>query len=277
MSTAILGISYHLPDRIETNEDLAREHPDWRMDDLFEKSGIRARHVAGERETASDLGYHAAQKLLERSLVPSDEIDYLIYCTQSPDQFLPPAACVLQPLYVTELVAALARGSRLTITEAGTAELASGSAPSSLSAAIADRLGFVAGPVREVLRAAALLGMDFAVPDLAIVLVRSVADLIPAVDEACAVGVLAESGYGSVPASADPGGPVRRDASPGARRLASRRGTRPGGSGRADGPGGPASYSGRSADLATRRSRWMSGCWTGWAVRRTCWSARRLG
>ena len=100
------------------------------------------------------------------------------------------------PLYVTELVAALARSSRLTITETGTAELASGSAPGSLSAAIADRLGFVAGPVREVLRAAALLGVDFAVPDLAIVLGRGVADLIPAVDEACAAGVLAESGHG---------------------------------------------------------------------------------
>jgi DNA-binding CsgD family transcriptional regulator/tetratricopeptide (TPR) repeat protein len=100
------------------------------------------------------------------------------------------------PLYVTELVAALARSSGFTLTEAGTAELASGSAPSSLSAAIADRLGFVAGPVREVLRAAALLGTEFAVPDLAIVLGRSVADLIPAVDEACAVGVLAESGHG---------------------------------------------------------------------------------
>src|ERR1019366_6008476 len=100
------------------------------------------------------------------------------------------------PLYLTELVAALARSSSLTVTEAGAAELASGSAPGSLSAAIADRLGFVAGPVREVLRAAALLGMDFAVPDLAIVLGRSVADLIPAVDEACAVGVLAESGQG---------------------------------------------------------------------------------
>ena len=100
------------------------------------------------------------------------------------------------PLYLTELVAALARGSGLTVTEAGAAELAGGSAPSSLSAAIADRLGFVAGPVRDVLRAAALLGTDFAVPDLAIVLGRGVADLIPAVDEACAVGVLAESGHG---------------------------------------------------------------------------------
>jgi DNA-binding CsgD family transcriptional regulator len=100
------------------------------------------------------------------------------------------------PLYVTELVAALARGSRLTVTEAGAAELTGGSAPGSLSAAIADRLGFVAGPVRDVLRAAALLGTDFPVSDLAIVLGRGVADLIPAVDEACAAGVLAESGHG---------------------------------------------------------------------------------
>ena len=100
------------------------------------------------------------------------------------------------PLYLTELVAALVRSSGLIITEAGAAKLGAGSAPSSLSAAIADRLGFVTGPVREVLRAAALLGAEFAVPDLAIVLGRSVADLIPAVDEACAVGVLAESGQG---------------------------------------------------------------------------------
>ncbi len=98
------------------------------------------------------------------------------------------------PLYLTELVAALARNSSVTITGAGTAELTSGSAPSSLSAAIADRLGFVPAPVREVLRAAALLGVDFAVPDLAIVLDCGVAELIPAIDQARAAGVLAESG-----------------------------------------------------------------------------------
>jgi DNA-binding CsgD family transcriptional regulator len=100
------------------------------------------------------------------------------------------------PLYVTELVAALMRGSRLTITESGGAEVASDSVPGSLSAVIADRVGFVAGPVREVLKAAALLGADFAVSDLAIVLGRSIADLVPAVDEACAVGMLAESSHG---------------------------------------------------------------------------------
>src|SRR5258707_1774986 len=100
------------------------------------------------------------------------------------------------PLYITELVGALTRSSSVTITGDGAAELTNGSAPRSLSAAIADRLGFVSGSVREVLRAAALLGVDFAVPDLATVLGRGVADLIPAVDEARAVGVLAESGSG---------------------------------------------------------------------------------
>ena len=100
------------------------------------------------------------------------------------------------PLYLTELVAALARGSGLTIAEGRAAELAGGSAPSSLAAAIADRLGFVARPVREMLRAAALLGVDFAVTELAIILDRVVADLVRAIDEARAAGVLAESGNG---------------------------------------------------------------------------------
>jgi DNA-binding CsgD family transcriptional regulator len=100
------------------------------------------------------------------------------------------------PLYVIELVAALARSSVVTVTGAGAAVLLNGSAPHSLSAAIADRLGFVSGPVREVVRAAALLGVDFAVPDVAIVLHRSVADLVPAIDEARAAGVLTESGAG---------------------------------------------------------------------------------
>jgi DNA-binding CsgD family transcriptional regulator len=100
------------------------------------------------------------------------------------------------PLYIIELLAALARSSSVTITGGGAAELTNGAAPSSLSAAIADRLGFVSGPVREVLRAAALLGVEFAVSDLATVLGRGVADLVPAIDEACALGVLAESGTG---------------------------------------------------------------------------------
>ena len=100
------------------------------------------------------------------------------------------------PLYLTELVAALVRSSSLIITEAGTAAAEAGAAPGSLPAAIADRLGFVARPVREVLQQAALLGADFSVADLVLVLGRPVTDLLPAINEACAAGVLAESDSG---------------------------------------------------------------------------------
>ena len=100
------------------------------------------------------------------------------------------------PLYVTELITALTRGSKVTITRTGAATLTAGSAPGSLSAAIADRLGFVTQSVREVLRVAALLGVDFTVTDLAVILNRNVADLVRAIDDARAAGVLAESGNG---------------------------------------------------------------------------------
>jgi DNA-binding CsgD family transcriptional regulator len=100
------------------------------------------------------------------------------------------------PLYITELLAALARSGGVTITATGGAELVGGTVPGSLPAAIADRLGFVSAATRTVLRAAALLGVEFAVPDLTAVLGRPVTDLVPAIDEAVATGVLAESPAG---------------------------------------------------------------------------------
>ncbi|MBN2217089.1 MAG: ketoacyl-ACP synthase III [Pirellulales bacterium] len=96
MASGILGIEYELPERIETNDDLARENPSWHMSRFEEKCGISARHIAAPDETASDLGYRAARKLLDRRLVEVDEIDFLLYCTQSPDYFLPTSACILQ-------------------------------------------------------------------------------------------------------------------------------------------------------------------------------------
>jgi len=98
------------------------------------------------------------------------------------------------PLYVTELVAALERSSQLTITADGMATLTPGPTPRSLAAAIAHRLGFISGPAREVLRSASLLGVEFAVTDLASLLDRGISDLAGILREACAAGVLAETG-----------------------------------------------------------------------------------
>jgi transcriptional regulator with XRE-family HTH domain/tetratricopeptide (TPR) repeat protein len=100
------------------------------------------------------------------------------------------------PLYITELVAALNRSSSVTITDAGTVQLTNGSVPESLSAAIADRLGFLSGAARRAVDAAALLGVEFTVPDLAVVRDCRVADLSAAIEEACAAGVLAECAGG---------------------------------------------------------------------------------
>ncbi|MFI5954207.1 AAA family ATPase [Cryptosporangium sp. NPDC051539] len=97
------------------------------------------------------------------------------------------------PLYLTELIGALSRGAFLTETEPGTVDVVSDSAPQTLTAAIADRLGFLSEQVRGVLRAAALLGVRFAVDDLALVLKQSVTDLLPSLQEAIAAGVLADT------------------------------------------------------------------------------------
>ena len=100
------------------------------------------------------------------------------------------------PLYLTEMLAALVRSGGISVSPNGTAQLVAGAVPDSLPGAIADRLGFVSSPTREVLRAAALLGVEFAITDLTAVLGRTVAALVPALDEARATGVLTDSGTG---------------------------------------------------------------------------------
>jgi DNA-binding CsgD family transcriptional regulator/tetratricopeptide (TPR) repeat protein len=100
------------------------------------------------------------------------------------------------PLYLTELIAALGRSGGVTVTASGSALLAAATVPDSLPAAIADRVGFVSAPTKDVLRAAALLGVEFAVSDLTTVLGKTVAALVPALDEARATGVLADAAVG---------------------------------------------------------------------------------
>ncbi|WP_433265000.1 ATP-binding protein [Actinosynnema sp. CS-041913] len=94
------------------------------------------------------------------------------------------------PLYLVELVEALVRGNAIEVDATGTARLTETDLPASLSAAIADRIGFLSDDVRRVLVAAALLGVGFPVADLAAVLGRRVVDLLPALQDATVAGVL---------------------------------------------------------------------------------------
>jgi 3-oxoacyl-[acyl-carrier-protein] synthase-3 len=94
MSVKIKQIEYYLPEQIIRNSDLAKEFPEWEAEKIEEKVGIRMRHVVSKDETALNLAYMAAEKLLTK--IDRNTIDFLILCTQSPDYFLPTSACILQ-------------------------------------------------------------------------------------------------------------------------------------------------------------------------------------
>ena len=96
MGAFIKAISYFLPERTVTNEALAAEFPEWDVDKVYNKVGVRTRHLAGPAETAGDLSEKAARKLFEEYGIDPGTIDFLLFCTQSPDHFLPSTACILQ-------------------------------------------------------------------------------------------------------------------------------------------------------------------------------------
>ena len=95
MNAVIAAIDFHLPERVLTSAGLAAEFPGWSVEKIQSKTGIEERHIAGPDEFASDLAVAAAEKLFSGG-TGRESVDALLYCTQSPDYFLPSTACVLQ-------------------------------------------------------------------------------------------------------------------------------------------------------------------------------------
>jgi len=96
MYAAIKAIEYYLPGSVLTNEQLERDLSDWSAEKILEKTGISKRYIVNNKETASDLACQAAQKLFASDICVPNDIDFLLFCTQSPDHILPTTACVLQ-------------------------------------------------------------------------------------------------------------------------------------------------------------------------------------
>ncbi|MDA0657695.1 MAG: ketoacyl-ACP synthase III [Planctomycetota bacterium] len=97
MNYAAIGpIVSFLPPRVETNEQLAQEFPDWDVDLIARKTGILQRHIADPDVCSSDLGVAAAQRLFQRYEIDPASIDFLLFCTQTPDYPLPTTACLMQ-------------------------------------------------------------------------------------------------------------------------------------------------------------------------------------
>ena len=96
MRAAIKGIEYYLPESVVSTENLAHEFPEWSVEKIEEKTGISERHIAGPAQCSSDLGVLAAERLFASGLCKPADVDYLLFCTQSPDYFLPTTACLMQ-------------------------------------------------------------------------------------------------------------------------------------------------------------------------------------
>jgi 3-oxoacyl-[acyl-carrier-protein] synthase III len=91
----IAAIKSHVPDLQVTNEALA-EIGKWDAETIHEKTGISVRRLARENECASDLGVAAAEKLFDNGDCRPKDIDFLLFCTQTPDYLLPATACLIQ-------------------------------------------------------------------------------------------------------------------------------------------------------------------------------------
>ena len=92
----ISEIAHFLPEYVLSNHQINLEHPEWSADKISSKTGIFNRHISNENEFSSDLGIKAAQKLFEKNNTIKNNVDFLIFCTQSPDFLIPTTACILQ-------------------------------------------------------------------------------------------------------------------------------------------------------------------------------------
>jgi len=91
----ISDIQYYLPPKLLSNNELVLDNPNWRMDDIEKKTGIKYRYVCDDNQTSKDIAISACEKLFKNN-VKRSEIDFLIVVTESPEYIAPAMSCDLQ-------------------------------------------------------------------------------------------------------------------------------------------------------------------------------------
>jgi 3-oxoacyl-[acyl-carrier-protein] synthase-3 len=93
----ISGIAVCVPQKQIINEEFGKQLFDEEsLHKTIQTTGVEKRHVCDEKICSSDLCYEAAKKLLNDKQINNEEIDILIFVSQTPDYRLPPTACLLQ-------------------------------------------------------------------------------------------------------------------------------------------------------------------------------------
>lgn len=90
----IKGTGIYVPDRIVTNDELAR-HMDTSDEWIRQRTGIERRRYAPDDVGCAELAYRASLRALEDAGEAAEAVDCIILATLSPDYHFPGSACVL--------------------------------------------------------------------------------------------------------------------------------------------------------------------------------------
>lgn len=91
----IAGVGYSLPETIVTNEDLTKLY-DTSDEWIYSRTGIKERRVVSGEQNATDLGFEAAQRALEKAGMKADDLDMIIAASSAPPELYPAIACHMQ-------------------------------------------------------------------------------------------------------------------------------------------------------------------------------------
>ena len=89
------GISVCVPENIERNENYS-VIPSETRGRFIKSIGVVKRHVVDKGVCTSDLCYQAAENLIKKLEWNKDDIDALVFVTQTPDYKMPSTSCILQ-------------------------------------------------------------------------------------------------------------------------------------------------------------------------------------
>ena len=95
-NVGISGMAAAVPKQVINNyeHDLYFKKEDIR--EVVEKIGVKERRFANENTCSSDLCFAAAEKLIAGINIDRDEIDLLIFISQTPDYRMPATSVLLQ-------------------------------------------------------------------------------------------------------------------------------------------------------------------------------------
>jgi 3-oxoacyl-[acyl-carrier-protein] synthase-3 len=96
MRSKIAGIGHYVPERVVTNDELAKimdTSDEW----IQERTGIVSRRYGKKHEeTTTTMGARAAELAISRAGISKDDVDFIIFATLSPDYYFPGCGVLLQ-------------------------------------------------------------------------------------------------------------------------------------------------------------------------------------